>query len=684
MSVRFQKFEEALKKAVLKAFQKAYPDTEISLDQISFNQPPSLDQGDLALGCFPWAKVLRTSPAEIAKKLSQHLKDSRIEEVLSVGPYLNMKLKREKFFELVVEEILKQGDAFGPTPTASPEKIMLEYSSPNTNKPMHLGHVRNNTLGVALGNLLKALGHQVLLVNLVNDRGIHICKSMVAYQRWGKGETPQSTAIKGDHFVGKYYVQFDQQVKLEREKYLKKARLPFSQISLTTEEWAHLIGKEKVVAPEKVKEALQEAPNKPLDKILLEKKIIDKKLRQKILDLRKGEEEKRQDHWNQVEREFQAQCSLLQEASEMLRKWEEGDPEVRGLWETMNSWVYQGFDETYRRLGCTFDLWNYESETYKLGKSVVDKHLGKGCFYQKEDSSIWAKLDGKRSGFPLQDKLVLRKDGTSVYITQDLGTALDRFEKHHPDRLVYVVASEQNLHFANLFEILSRLGYQWAEKCRHAAYGMVTLPEGRGKLKSRDGTAADADALLDEVKEISRQKIIENNFCEEKEEIDKNAEFVALGTLKFLILRVTLGKDLQFDPDQDIQLTGDSGPAVQYSYPRIRSIYRKAPPALKKALEKEEIDYSLLIEKDEWELARLLFAFPSVVEKSAEDFSPSTLANYLLDLTKSYARFFNNCPVIKGTEKRELKLGRLKLCLAVAVVLKKGLELLGIPVPEKM
>ncbi|RME88687.1 MAG: arginine--tRNA ligase [Planctomycetota bacterium] len=671
---------EDLKKVIQNAFSKIWT-LKLDLDSFDFQNPPNPDQGDLALPCFTWAKRLKIQAPEIAKTLSQEISSPWIDKIEVKGPYLNIFLNKEKYFSSLLPILLEEDRPLLTFTQKKKEKILLEYSSPNTNKPLHLGHVRNNALGMALGNLLKSMGHEVLLVNLVNDRGIHICKSMVAYQKWGKGETPKTAGMKGDHFVGKFYVMFDQELKKERHDFFKQKGMELPKVPISKEEWALLIEKKGILDKNTLNKAL-ESP-KPLDQALMERGALTKKEKKVILELKKEEERKRKETLKELEKEFESQSSLLFEAAEMLRKWEEGDPQVRKLWETMNQWVYEGFKETYQRLGCHFDIWNYESQTYLLGKKIVEENLGKGIFYKKEDGSVWAKLDGSRNGFPLKDKLVLRRDGTSVYITQDLGTAIHRMEKYKPHRMIYVVASEQNLHFATLFEMLERMGYEWANRCYHAAYGMVTLPQGRGKLKSREGTAVDADQLLDDLEERCGKKILENGYYETEEDLKTNASYIALGALKFFILQVHPQKDVHFDPEKAISFQGDTGPYIQYSYARIRSIWRKSLPALQKRFHKEEFAYHLLRDPAEWELAKLLSQYSKMVEKSAMEFAPSFLAHYLLDIAKAFSRFYHNCKILQA-ETEELQAVRLALAMATARILKEGLAILGIPVPERM
>jgi arginyl-tRNA synthetase len=532
---------------------------------------------------------------------------------------------------------------------------MVEYSAPNTNKPLHLGHVRNNLLGMSLCRILAASGEEVIPVNLVNDRGVHIAKSMVAYQRWGEGRTPESAGRKGDHFVGDYYVRFNRALREETE-------------GLARDEGIDLAA-------------------------------LDDDARHALED----------------------RTSLMAAARESLRRWEEGDPETRALWRKMNRWVYAGFDETYARLGCAFRKWFFESETYRRGKALVEDGVARGLFERRADGSVWARLEDEG----LKEKLLLRSDGTSVYITQDLGTALLKFEEFHMDRSVYVVGSEQDLHFRILFALLRRLGVPWAEGCRHLSYGLVTLPHGMGKLKSREGKAVDADDLLDELAALARRKAQEGGYVTEADvDLAALADAIGQGALKLYLLQVGAEKNIVFDPDATLDFEGDTGPAVQYSHARICSIARKAlaegriaPEDLRAVevpdpfaglgtgspvqaprtaavgrgsrireaagLQPGRADARLLVGPEEHALALELARFPTVLRQAAEAYSPSPLAGYLLELTKAYARFYHACPVLRATSD-DLMRARLHLCLAVAATLRRGLDLLGIHAPEAM
>ena len=667
-------WEVQIRKSLEEAFERAFSKS-FDFSQIPLTTPPKPEQGDIALGCFLLSKQTQLSPKEVAKKLAPQIHSSWVEKAEATGPYVNLFLKRHQWAKAILSSI-QTGDFF-QIPSEKRERILLEYSSPNTNKPLHLGHVRNGVLGMSYAKLLEALGQEVILVNLINDRGIHIAKSMVAYQKWGEGKTPKEVGKKGDHFVGDFYVLFETKLKEEKEAFFKEKGLSYTQPKLSKQEWGELLLEKGWISKEELEKAM--ASQAPLDKALLEMGVIDKRKRKEILKLKAEEEKKRKEELEKWENQFLEKSPLMKEAREVLKKWEEGDPEVRALWQKMNEWVYEGFHKTYQRLGFFFHHWDYESETYLLGKKLVQKYWDKGVFYRKEDGSVWAKLKGSRGGIPLKDKLILRKDGTSVYITQDLGTAVMRYEKWKPDKMVYVVASEQNLHFATLFEILEKLGFRWAKKCYHASYGMVILPAGRGKLKSREGTAVDADTLLDDLEKRAKAKIKEGGYFETEEDIEKNAHSIALGALKFFLLKVSPTKDVVFDPDQAIQFQGDTGPYIQYSHARICSIWRKAPLELKTS----SLVFPEEIEDLEWELLLKILHYPKVVAKSAQEWNPSHLANYLLELSKSFSKFYSQCPVLQADTK-EKRSFRLFLCLALRDVLAKGLEILGIPAPERM
>jgi arginyl-tRNA synthetase len=650
------------------------------LQACMLTRPPKPELGDFAFPCFPLAKALRRSPAQVAEQLvpaalarfEEAARAGRIPAVAKLapaGPYLNIHLDAGDLARFICAQVAAGAPPFGAPLPSTGRRTVVEYSGPNTNKPLHLGHTRNNVLGMGMCNILAATGEDVVPVNIVNDRGIHIAKSMVAYRRWGAGRTPESEDVKGDHFVGEFYVRYGEAIKGEKAELARREGLDPEHLS------------------------------------------------------------------DEDDRRIEDACPLTHETRAMLRAWEEGDADTRALWSTMNGWVYSGFDETYARLGCVFQKWYLESETYELGKGAVRAGLEQGLFVQHADGSVWAPLE--QDG--LKDKILLRADGTSVYITQDIGTATVRYDDYHMDRLVYIVASEQNLHFQLLFMLLRKLGYPWAAACHHLNYGMVNLPHGMGKLKSREGRKIDADTMLDELAATARRKAEEGGYASSAEvDLDLLAEAIGQGALKLYLLEVSAEKDITFDPDKTLDFEGDTGPAVQYSHARIRSITRKAlaegkitpadlvtgqiarpfagmgtaspVPAPVQApwrrwtwrratesggrtgsalasratgLASDRVRPELLSGPEEKRLALELAFLPSVLRQAAAQLSPAPLANYLLDLTKTYARFYHNCPVLRaGSE--ELMRARLHLSLATAAVLRRGLALLGIEAPDAM
>jgi arginyl-tRNA synthetase len=560
-------------------------------------------------------------------------------EVTAAGPYVNLRFDLGRLAAWLLSAILEGAPPFVEDLPPTGSKTMVEYSAPNTNKPLHLGHVRNNVLGMSLSNILEAMGESVVRANLVNDRGIHICKSMIAYRNWGEGKSPTDAGMKSDHFVGHYYTMFDQELKKER------AQSEHASASSTDA----------------------------------------------------ADEESRRNDEATGEDAFLSESKLMGQARDCLIGWEAGDAETRALWKRMNDWVYEGFRQTYERMGCRFDRWYYESETYRLGKDVVEEGLAKGVFYRKSDGSVWARLESAG----LNDKILLRSDGTSVYITQDLGTAIRKHEDEGMDRSLYVVGSEQILHFKNLFAILQILGFPWADGCHHVSYGLITLPRGMGKLKSREGRSVDADAMLDELHDLAVRKI-EDAISEGKLDRDEvgdlsqAAERVGQAALKIYLLQVSSDKNILYDPDSTLQFTGDTGPAIQYSHARIHGILRKGmerglvspdemegddPSRIR--VRSESLDTSLLQDPHERALLLQLMEFPRALSNSARNLTPSHIANYLLELTKVFARFYHNCPVLRA-ELHALVLARLQLCLATARVIQRGLGILTVEAPERM
>jgi len=554
--------------------------------------------GDFTVVVFPLLRYSRLSPEQTGELLGEYLTDSSgfIEGSNVIKGFLNLVISHRYWIELLENEL--RSGAYGIlTPGKEASMVMIEYSSPNTNKPLHLGHIRNNLLGHSVARILKATGNNVMQVNLVNDRGIHICKSMVAWELDGKGEDPVSAGMKGDHLVGRYYVRYDQIYKAQ------------------------------------VRELVQEGI---------------------------------------PEKEAEARAEVLIQAREMLRKWEAGDPDVRRLWKTMNDWVYDGFDQTYRRLGIHFDKTYYESDTYKLGKELVMKGLREGVLYQKEDGSIWADLEEEG----LDHKLLLRSDGTSVYMTQDVGTAHQRYEESAFDSHIYVVGNEQNYHFQVLVIILKKLGYEWASKLYHLSYGMVELPEGR--MKSREGTVVDADDLMDEMEETAKQMAEELGKLEEfsgEEQRDIYRQ-IGMGALKYFILKVDPRKNMTFDPRESVDFNGNTGPFIQYTYARIRSVIRKGTDIPRSTGEQG-------LNPKEVSLIRLMHDFPEVVGEASRVLNPSLIANFLYELAKEFNQFYHDHSILSADTGAQVS-QRLLLAEATGNIIESGMELLGIEIPERM
>lgn len=608
----------------------------------ALTRPPNAEMGDMAVAAFPLAKAAGKPPQEVARAWAERIPPGTelapgliATEARPAGGFLNLRFDGAALMRAVCEAVASEGASYGKLSQGAGIRAMVEYSSPNTNKPLHLGHVRNNVIGMSLSNLLEAAGFEVIRANLVNDRGIHICKSMLAYASWGEAETPQSTGEKGDHFVGRYYVRYDGALREERAEFYQR---------------------------------------QGIDPAQLDREAAD-----------------------QAEQQFLAWSPLQRQAQKMLQRWEDGDPEVRALWERMNGWVYEGFRETYARLGCRFDRWYFESETWTRGKSEVDRGIDLGVFYRKEDGSVWARLEP----VGLQDKLLLRSDGTSVYITQDIGTAMVKHADFEMERSLYVVGAEQVLHFKNLFAILKLLGHPWAGGCHHVAYGLVTLPRGMGRLKSREGTAVDADDLLDMLRDEARRRIVEGGYCgDDPERVEATAEAIGQGALKAYLLQVGNDKNIVFDPEEKLAFEGDTGPAIQYSHARICGIVRKglergvlrveelspakdAPGGVFVGLRENPGDLGRLDSPEERDLALRLLEFPLVVALSARQLSAAPVANYLLELTRSYARFYHQHRVLEAPDAALMR-ARLSLSLAVAQVLRRGLSILTITAPDRM
>ena len=605
------KIEEQITGAALAAVKELYG-TEVPEKMIQLQKTRSDFEGNLTLVTFPLLKTSHKRPEETAQELGEYLKKNckAVADFNVVKGFLNLVIAQAAWTGLLND--INADEKFGEKRvTADSPLVMIEYSSPNTNKPLHLGHVRNNLLGWSLAQIMEANGNKVVKTNIVNDRGIHICKSMLAWLKWGNGITPEKAGKKGDHLIGDFYVLFDKHFKEERRQLQEQ----YEKEGMTSD-----AAKEK---------AEQEAP-------------------------------------------------LIKEAHEMLVKWEQGDPEVRALWEKMNSWVYAGFDETYKALGVSFDKIYYESNTYLVGKKKVEEGLKKGLFFRKDDNSVWADLT--KEG--LDQKLLLRKDGTSVYMTQDIGTAEMRFNDFPIDKMIYVVGNEQNYHFQVLSILLDRLGFKWGKDLVHFSYGMVELPN--GKMKSREGTVVDADdlvaSMIENAKKLSEDKVnkLEGITEEEKNEI---ARIVGMGALKYFILKVDARKNMLFNPEESIDFNGNTGPFIQYTYARIRSILRKA--AAQDILLPASLADDAPLNEKEIELIQKLNDFGTAVAQAGIDYSPSGIANYCYELTKEFNQFYHDYSILSADTEAE-KITRLVLAKNVAKVIRNGMALLGIEVPERM
>ncbi|WP_278777198.1 arginine--tRNA ligase [Leyella stercorea] len=584
---------------------------EVAEKMVQLQKTKKEFEGNLTLVVFPFLKISRKKPDETAREIGEYIKQNceAIADFNAVGGFLNLVIDKKAWLALLNE--MNQNEKFGEKPvTEASPLVMIEYSSPNTNKPLHLGHVRNNLLGWSLAQIMEANGNRVVKTNIVNDRGIHICKSMLAWLKFGNGETPETSGKKGDHLIGDYYVAFDKHYRAE------VAEL-----------------KAKYVA-----EGMDE---------------------------------------EQAEKKAKEESPLIKEAHEMLVKWEQNDPEVRALWKKMNDWVYAGFDETYKALGVGFDKIYYESNTYLVGKKKVEEGLAKGLFFRKDDNSVWADLTDEG----LDQKLLLRSDGTSVYMTQDIGTAEMRFNDFPIDKMIYVVGNEQNYHFQVLSILLDRLGFKWGKELVHFSYGMVELPN--GKMKSREGTVVDADDLIAAMVADAKQTSEELGKFKDMSEEERNeiARIVGLGALKYFILKVDARKNMLFNPEESIDFNGNTGPFIQYTYARIRSILRKA--------QAEGINIpatladTMPLNEKEIELIQKLNEFGAAVEQAGKDYSPSGIANYCYELTKAFNQFYHDYSIL-GADTEEEKVVRLVLAQNVGKTLKNGMALLGIEVPERM
>lgn len=586
-----------IQQAFAQAFQAVYQ-AEPELKQISVQKTRKEFTGDFTVNVFPFLRLSKLKPEETATQIGEWLVANEADIVAFevVKGFLNLTLS-DAYWSNIITEAFNNANYGKGEPTD--KTVLVEYSSPNTNKPLHLGHLRNIFLGYSVAEILKANGHTVVKTQIINDRGIHICKSMLAWQRFGNGETPESSGIKGDHLVGKYYVIFDKEYK--------------KQIAELVEQ-----GKTK-------EEAEKEAP-------------------------------------------------ILLEAQEMLRQWEAKDPEVTQLWETMNSWVYAGFDSTYTQMGVDFDQLYYESDTYLLGKKVVEEGLEKGIFYKKEDGSVW--IDLTEDG--LDEKLLLRKDGTAVYMTQDIGTAILRSQDYPSmSQMIYTVGNEQDYHFKVLFLILSKLGYEWAKECYHLSYGMVELPE--GKMKSREGTVVDADDLMNQMVEAARSEAQEHGSFDDltQEQADELSDMIGMAALKYFLLKVDPKKKMLFDPKESIDLNGNTGPFIQYAHARICSIRNRAEN-FKPVSEMPEN-----AGEKERELVKLIGEYPQAVKDAGAQFSPATLSNYTYELVKAYNSFYQSVPIFKAETENEVN-WRVQLSTVTGKIIESAMLLLGIRVPEKM
>jgi arginyl-tRNA synthetase len=594
--------QQLLFDSVQKALSELY---SISTNTISFQKTRKEFEGDFTLVTFPYIKEAKKSPEQLGNELGEYLvkNNSNVSGFNVVKGFLNISLSNA-FWLSYFNEIRKSNTPGLKKANSSGKTIMVEYASPNTNKPLHLGHVRNILLGYSVNEILKANGHVVIKANLINDRGIHICKSMIAWQKFGKGETPESSGIKGDHLVGKYYVEFDKAYKKQIE--------------------------ELVAGGKSKEEAEKNAP-------------------------------------------------IMLEAQEMLRKWEAGDKPTVDLWKTMNGWVYKGFDITFKDLGVSFDKLYYESNTYLLGKELVQEGLSKGVFYKKDNGSVAIDLTADK----LDEKIVLRSDGTSVYITQDLGTAIERFKEFPQlNQLIYTVGNEQDYHFKVLFKILEKLGYAWAKECLHLSYGMVELPE--GKMKSREGTVVDADELLDEMYNTAEATTKELGKVEgfSEQELKELYRTVSLGALKYFILKVDPKKKMLFDPKESIDFNGHTGPFIQYTHARIKSVLRKVDP-IAIGLDHHVAGAKVELNALEKEIIKSIYDFEGVIEEAGATYSPALIANYVYELTKLYNRFYHDYTILKE-ENTDIKNFRLQLSEITANVISVAMKLLGISVPERM
>ena len=601
--------EQVLRQLFIKSFKTLYGQ-EPPVQQVNFQKTRPEFEGDMTIVVFPFVKLAGRNPEQLANEMgAEMIKESdMIAKFNVVKGFLNL-LISDKFWVNTFKQYAENKTL--SLKSDSDKVVVIEYSSPNTNKPLHLGHIRNNLLGWSVSEILKANGKKVVRVNLVNDRGIHICKSMLAWQKWGDGCTPESTGKKGDHLIGDFYVLFDKKYKEEL-----KTLLPAN-----------------------------------------------------FADLSEKEQE-------EAKTKAEAESTLMQEAREMLRQWEANDPEVRHLWETMNQWVYDGFDATYKRMGVAFEKIYYESQTYLLGKELVQEGLDKGVLYRREDNSVWCDLRDEG----LDEKLLLRRDGTSVYMTQDLGTAQLRYNEYDPEKLIYVVGNEQIYHFDVLKRVLVRLGREWGNDIEHLSYGMVELPN--GKMKSREGTVVDADDLMDEM--VATAKSMTEKLGKTKNLSGRSAnslyQKIGLGALKYFILKVDPKKTMLFNPEESIDFNGNTGPFIQYTYARIQSLLDKAKDQNIKLSKKVKIKY---LQPKEKEIIVMMYGWPMVLNQAAENRSPAMIANFIFDLAKEFNQFYQECSILKEPD-ADRRMFRLQVCDMVAALLRNASELLGIGMPNRM
>ena len=612
--------EQQIATTVLQAVTALYGE-QVAPSMVQLQKTKKEFEGNLTLVVFPFVKMARRKPEEVGEQIGAYLKEhcEAVANYNVVKGFLNLEISPKAWLNLL--SAIHSDAHFGEKQASEQSPlVMIEYSSPNTNKPLHLGHVRNNLLGWSLARIMEANGNRVVKTNIVNDRGIHICKSMLAWQKWGNGETPESSGKKGDHLIGDYYVAFDKHYRAE----VKELTAQYVANGMDAEE---------------------------------------------------------------AERKAKEESPLMKEAHEMLVKWEQNDSDVRQLWEKMNSWVYAGFDETYKALGVAFDKIYYESQTYLKGKAKVEEGLEKGLFFRKEDNSVWADLTQEG----LDQKLLLRSDGTSVYMTQDIGTAEMRFHDFPIDKMIYVVGNEQNYHFQVLSILLDRLGFKWGKELVHFSYGMVELPE--GKMKSREGTVVDADDLVSEMIDSAFKTSEELGKFDDMDHAERAeiARIVGMGALKYFILKVDARKNMLFNPEESIDFNGNTGPFIQYTHARIRSIIRKAQQEAAEAgtvvnslmAQGDEAALSGLLSQKEIDLIQKMNEYGAAVAQAGKDYSPSGIANYCYELTKEFNQFYHDYSILKE-ENKEKRAVRLLLAANVAKLLKNGMSLLGIEVPERM